>query len=86
VKNAGVLIVTGGGRGIGAATARLAAKRGYAVCVNYLRDSAAAETVVQDIRGDGGSAVAVAGDVSVEKDVLHLFEECDRSLRAAARW
>jgi NAD(P)-dependent dehydrogenase (short-subunit alcohol dehydrogenase family) len=76
----GVLIITGSGRGIGAATARLAAKRGYAVCVNYLRDRAAAEMVVQDIRGDGGSAVAVAGDVSVEKDVLHLFEECDRSL------
>jgi NAD(P)-dependent dehydrogenase (short-subunit alcohol dehydrogenase family) len=76
----GVLIITGGGRGIGATTARLAAKAGYAVCVNYLSDRAAAETVVQDIRGDGGSAVAVAGDVSVEKDVLHLFEECDRSL------
>ena len=75
-----VLLVTGGGRGIGAATARLAAKRGYAVCVNYLRDKGAAESVVQDIRGDGGSAIAVAGDVSVEKDVLHLFDACDRSL------
>jgi NAD(P)-dependent dehydrogenase (short-subunit alcohol dehydrogenase family) len=75
-----VLIVTGGGRGIGAATARLAARRGYAVCINYLRDKDSAERVVQDIRGDGGSAIAVAGDVSVEKDVLHLFEECDRSL------
>jgi NAD(P)-dependent dehydrogenase (short-subunit alcohol dehydrogenase family) len=80
VKNAGALIVTGGGRGIGAATARLAAKRGYAVCVNYLRDGAAAETVVRDIRGDGGSAIAVAADVSVEKDVVRLFGECDRSL------
>jgi len=80
VKNAGVLLVTGGGRGIGAATARLAAKRGYAVCVNYLRDGAAAETVVQDIRADGGSAIAVAADVSVEKDVVRLFGECDRSL------
>jgi len=80
VKNAGVLLVTGGGRGIGAATARLAAKRGYAVCVNYLRDGAAAETVVRDIRADGGSAIAVAADVSVEKDVVRLFGECDRSL------
>jgi len=79
-KNTGVLLVTGGGRGIGAATARLAAKRGYAVCVNYLRDKGAAEGVVQDIRDDGGSAIAVAGDVSVEKDVLHLFDACDRSL------
>ncbi|HTP63631.1 MAG TPA: SDR family oxidoreductase [Burkholderiales bacterium] len=74
------MIVTGGGRGIGAATARFAAQRGYAVCVNYLRDSAAAETLVRDIRADGGSAIAVPGDVSVEKDVLHLFDACDRSL------
>ena len=74
-----ILLITGGGRGIGAATARLAAKAGYAVCINYLRDSSAAEAVVHDIRADGGSAIAVAGDVSVEKDVLHLFEACDRS-------
>ena len=74
------MIVTGGGRGIGAATARLAAKRGYAVCVNYLRDRAAADTVVQDIRDDGGTAIAVPGDVASEKDVVHLFESCDRSL------
>jgi len=79
-KGAGVMIVTGGGRGIGAATARLAARRGYAVCVNYLRDQVSAEGVVQDIRSDGGSAVAVAGDVASEKDVLHLFDACDRSL------
>ena len=76
----GVLVVTGGGRGIGAATARLAASRGYAVCVNYLRDRAAAESLVQDIRGDGGRAVAVPGDVSAEQDVVRLFAECDRSL------
>ena len=75
-----VMMITGGGRGIGAATARLAAERGYAVCINYLSDSAAAEAVVHDIRADGGSAIAVAGDVSAEKDVLHLFEACDRSL------
>ena len=74
------MIVTGGGRGIGAATARLAASRGYAVCINYLRDRASAESVVQDIRADGGSAIAVAGDVALEKDVIHLFEACDRSL------
>ena len=79
MKSAGPMIVTGGGRGIGAATARLAAKRGYAVCVNYLSDRASAEALVQDIRSDGGSAIAVAGDVAEEKDVLHLFEACDRS-------
>ena len=76
----GVLVVTGGGRGIGAATVRLAAKRGYSVGVNFLRDRASAERVVQDIREDGGTAIAVAGDVSLEKDVLSLFRECDRSL------
>lgn len=74
------MIITGGGRGIGAATARLAAKRGYAVCINYLRDQVSAEAVVQDIRSDGGSAVAVAGDVASETDVIHLFEASDRSL------
>ena len=76
----GVLVVTGGGRGIGAATARLAAARGYAVCVNYLRDHSAAESVVQEIRNDGGRAIAVPGDVSSEPDVLRLFQETDRSL------
>ena len=80
MTSAGVMIVTGGGRGIGAATSRLAASRGYAVCINYLRDRASAESVVQDIRADGGSAIAVAGDVALEKDVIHLFEACDRSL------
>jgi NAD(P)-dependent dehydrogenase (short-subunit alcohol dehydrogenase family) len=79
-KGRGVLIVTGGGRGIGAATARLAAKRGYAVCVNYLNDRASAEAVVQEIRDAEGRAIAVAGDVAVEKDVLNLFQESGRSL------
>jgi len=75
-----VMIVTGGGRGIGAATARLAAKKGYAVCVNYLRDRDAAESVVHEIRSAEGRAIAVAGDVSLEADVLKLFQESDRSL------
>jgi NAD(P)-dependent dehydrogenase (short-subunit alcohol dehydrogenase family) len=73
----GVMIVTGGGRGIGAATARLAAAQGYAVCVNYRRDRAAAEQLAKDI---GGGAIAVAGDVAEEADVLRLFETVDRSL------
>ena len=76
----GVLMVTGGGRGIGAATARLAARRGYAVCVNYLRNRAAAEGVAQEIRDGGGRAVAVGGDVAVEADVVQLFQACDRAL------
>jgi NAD(P)-dependent dehydrogenase (short-subunit alcohol dehydrogenase family) len=76
----GVVLITVGGRGIGAATARLAAGRGYAVCVNYLRDREAAESVVRAITAGGGRALAVAGDVAVEKDVERLFQECDRAL------
>ncbi len=73
----GVMLITGGGRGIGAATARLAAQRGYAVCVNYLRDRSAAEKLAAEI---GGGAIAVAGDVSAEADVLRLFETVDAKL------
>jgi NAD(P)-dependent dehydrogenase (short-subunit alcohol dehydrogenase family) len=80
MKERGAMIITGSSRGIGAATARLASARGYAVCVNYLRDRSAAEAVVQDIRNDGGRAIAVAGDVASEPDVLRLFQETDRSL------
>lgn len=75
-----VMIVTGGARGIGAATARLAAARGYAVCVNYLKNRAAAETVAGDIRAAGGSAIAVAADVAVEAEVVSLFKTVDREL------
>jgi len=76
----GVLIVTGGGRGIGAATARLGAARGFAVCVNYRVNQAAADQVVAAIVADGGRAVAVQADVSVEADVVRLFESCDSAL------
>jgi len=69
----GTAIVTGGSRGIGAATARLAAERGHAVCVNYRRNRAAAEAVVDDIRAGGGRALAVAADVASEADVERLF-------------
>jgi NAD(P)-dependent dehydrogenase (short-subunit alcohol dehydrogenase family) len=75
-----VIIVTGGSRGIGAATARLAAQRGYSVCVNYLRNRGAAERIVAAIEAAGGRAIAVAADVSVEADVVRLFETCDDSL------
>lgn len=75
-----ILIVTGGSRGIGAATARLAATRGYAVCVNYLRDESAAAGIVDDIVAGGGTAVAVAGDVAREADVVRLFERVDAEL------
>jgi NAD(P)-dependent dehydrogenase (short-subunit alcohol dehydrogenase family) len=76
----GAIVVTGGGRGIGAATARLAAQRGYSVCVNYRRQRAAAEAVVDEIVAGGGRAVAVAGDVALEADVLRLFEACAAAL------
>ncbi len=75
-----VLIVTGGGRGIGAATARLAAARGYAVCVNYLRDAAAAEAVAGAIAKAGGRALAVQADVAREAEVERLFETAEREL------
>lgn len=70
----GTLIVTGGGRGIGAATARLAAQGGYAVCVNYLRDAQAASKVVAGIAAAGGEAAAAQGDVASESDVVRLFD------------
>jgi NAD(P)-dependent dehydrogenase (short-subunit alcohol dehydrogenase family) len=76
----GTLLVTGASRGIGAATARLAAARGWAVCVNYRQDRGAAEAVVADIETGGGRAVAVAADVGSEADVVRLFEACDREL------
>src|SRR3954467_9848517 len=73
-------IVTGGGRGIGAAVAALAGAHGYDVAVNYLLDRIAAEKVADEVRGKGGSALAVAADVSREEDVLRLFETVTREL------
>jgi NAD(P)-dependent dehydrogenase (short-subunit alcohol dehydrogenase family) len=75
-----ILLVTGGGRGIGAATARLAADCGYAVCVNYRSNQRAAESVVADIVASGGRAVAVQADVSVESEVVGLFRAVDAEL------
>ena len=74
VTSQAVAIVTGGGRGIGAATSRLAAERGYAVCVNFLRNREAADALVAQIRNGGGRALAVAGDVAREADVIRLFD------------
>ena len=69
---AGVMLITGGSRGIGAATARLAAQRGYKVCINYVRERKAAESLAREIGG-----IAVACDVSSEPDVLRLFSQAD---------
>jgi NAD(P)-dependent dehydrogenase (short-subunit alcohol dehydrogenase family) len=75
-----VLLVTGGSRGIGAATAVLAARKGFAVAVNYARNGAAAEEVVHAIRSAGGKAVALQGDVGDEAQVMELFRQVDAKL------
>ncbi|MDQ0085036.1 NAD(P)-dependent dehydrogenase (short-subunit alcohol dehydrogenase family) [Variovorax boronicumulans] len=72
-----VLLITGGGRGIGAATALLAAQRGYAVAVNYASNSLAADEVVRTIRANGGAAMAVQADVGDEAQVLAMFQKVD---------
>jgi NAD(P)-dependent dehydrogenase (short-subunit alcohol dehydrogenase family) len=75
-----VLVITGGSRGIGAATAKLAAERGYAVCVNYRKNKASADTVVAAIEAAGGSALAVGADVALEADVMRLFDTVDTQM------
>ncbi len=75
-----VIIITGGSRGIGAATARLAAQRGYVVCINYRQNHQAAGAVVRAIEDAGGHAIAVAADVAVESEVARLFETVDDRL------
>jgi NAD(P)-dependent dehydrogenase (short-subunit alcohol dehydrogenase family) len=75
-----VMLITGGSRGIGAATARLAARRGYAVAINYASNAAAAQQLVSNIVASGGTAVAIQADVSDEAQVLHLFTTVDTVL------
>ncbi|KRC10393.1 sugar dehydrogenase [Hydrogenophaga sp. Root209] len=75
-----VLLVTGGGRGIGAATARLAASQGWAVAVNYTTNSLAADEVVRGIRELGGTAITVQADVADEAQVLAMFQKIDAKL------
>ena len=74
------VLVTGGSRGIGAATALLCARQGWAVAVNYARDAAAAESVVKAIQAGGGRAIAVQADVSDEAQVLAMFKRVDAEL------
>ncbi|MFI9402808.1 SDR family oxidoreductase [Nocardia sp. NPDC052316] len=76
----GTVIVTGGSRGIGAATARLLARAGHRVCLTYRADSAAAEAVVADIAEEGGSALAVRVDMSDPADIDALFRTVDAEL------
>ncbi len=75
-----IMLVTGGGRGIGAAVAKLAARRGYAVGVNYHANADAAHAVVEDIVQGGGRAVALQAEVSQEDQVLRMYGELDRQL------
>lgn len=74
------VVITGASRGIGAATARLAGARGFAVAVNYVRDRAAADAVAADIVAVGGRACAIQADIASETDIVRLFETAERSL------
>lgn len=74
------IVITGAGRGIGAATAVLAASQGYRVCVNYLADRAAAENIAAGIVASGGQAIAVAADVSDESQVKDMFDIAEKDL------
>ena len=75
-----VLIITGASRGIGAATARIAGRSGYAVCVNYLKNKVAAMQIVEEIKADGGHALALGADISQEEEVVKLFRAVDDKL------
>lgn len=75
-----IVLITGGSRGIGAATALLAAQQGYAVAVNYASNSLAADEVVRQIRANGGTAITVQADVAVESEVMAMFDKVDAKL------
>ncbi|MFM2274859.1 MAG: hypothetical protein RL211_731 [Pseudomonadota bacterium] len=75
-----IVLITGGSRGIGAATALLAARKGYAVAVNYTTNSLAADEVVRQIRASGGTAITVQADVGVQAQVMAMFEKVDAKL------
>ncbi len=77
---ANTLVITGGSRGIGAATAKLAARHGFSVCIAYQSNAQAAEGVASDIRAAGGKAITVMVDVANEKDVIVLFDTAERDL------
>jgi NAD(P)-dependent dehydrogenase (short-subunit alcohol dehydrogenase family) len=82
-----VVLITGGSRGIGAATAWLAAQQGWAVAVNYTQDAQAAQAVVARIQAVGGNAMAVQADVGDEAQVLAMFAHIDQALPAwGGRW
>jgi len=75
-----VIVITGGGRGIGAATALLAAAQGYRICINYQSDEQAAHSVLEQVRALGAQAIAVRADVSIEDEVIAMFQRVDSEL------
>ena len=75
-----VLLIAGGGRGIGASTARLAGERGYDVAVNYLSNAKAAAAVADAVRKSGGKAITLKGDMSKEDDIMAVFDDTTRAL------
>lgn len=79
-----VMIITGGGRGIGAATSRMAAARGYAVAINYLADRAPAEQLAEDIGLSGGKAFAIQGDMAKLADIENLFNQTEKNFGSAS--
>ena len=80
IQNLGALIVTGASRGIGAAVARLAGERGWAVAVNFSAGEAEAQQVVAEIARSGGHVVAIRADVSKEEEIVRMFETAEREL------
>lgn len=80
MSNQKVAIITGGGRGIGAATAKLFAQNGFAVCINYKSNADSAHSLAQEIKVSGGHCISVQADISKEEGALQLFETVDREL------
>jgi NAD(P)-dependent dehydrogenase (short-subunit alcohol dehydrogenase family) len=75
-----VMLVTGGSRGIGAATVRLAAKRGFAVAINYQKQTDVAKTLMNEINDKGGKAIIVQANVSIESEIIEMFSQVDKQL------
>ena len=75
-----VALITGAGRGIGAATARLLAKQGYNLAINYVKDKSAAHALINEVSSTGVKALAIKADVAVESDILNMFSRIDEQL------